>query len=380
MALFNKVTKAAISPPVGKAAAASSNMSTGTSMIGQYYTYQEGNMFAQAMSVPTIARAQQLISSVISSMKLYQYTEMWNGAEMKEVPQPPRSWLSRIDKVNTNAHILSWTVSDLMMFGRAFWYITDRYASDGRPSKFTRLPAAMCVTRDQAGTPAGVWFAPSKEVYFNGGLINPDDLVQFLNGQPGIVYSSQKAISTSIKLEDARFRNASSAIPAGVLKQTGGEPLSGQELADLAAAFNVARSTNQTAALNEYLTYTETQTSPDKMLLIESANFQAMEMSRVTGVPAYLLNLSLNSYQYTNSPDARQDLWTYGCKQIAECIAQTLSGDNVMPAGTCIGWDIDDFIDGDLMDGGLIKETNVGQISVVSPAMPTPPPANGVNY
>jgi hypothetical protein len=306
-------------------------------------------------------------------MKLYQYTEMWNGAEMEEVPQPPRSWLSRIDKVNTNAHILSWTVSDLLMFGRAFWYITDRYA-DGFPAKFTRLPSAMIQTRDQAGI-NGVWFAPSKEVYFNGGLMNPDDLVQFLNGQPGIVYSSQKAISTSIKLEDARFRNASSAIPAGVLKQTGGEPLSGQELADLAAAFNVARSTNQTAALNEYLTYTETQTSPDKMLLIESANFQAMEMSRVCGVPAYLLNLSLNSYQYTNSPDARQDLWTYGCKQIAECIAQTLSGDNVMPRGTCIAWDIDDFIDGDLME-----QTSKGEMPMAMPTMPTPPPANGVNY
>jgi len=381
MALFSK-TKAAISPPPTKAAAAGSTMGTGAigpNMIGQYYTYQEGALFAQAMSVPTIARAQQLISSVISSMKLYQYTEMWNGEEMEEVPQPPRSWLARIDKVNTNAHILSWTVSDLMMFGRAFWYITDRYA-DGFPAKFTRLPSAMIQTRDQAGV-NGVWFAPSKEVYFNGGLINPDDLVQFLNGQPGIVYSSAKAISTSIKLEDARYRNASSAIPAGVLQvQAGSEPLSSSELSDLAAAFNAARATNQTAALSPEVHYLETQTSPDKMLLIDSANFQAMEMSRVTGVPAYLLNLSLNSYQYTNSPDARQDLWTYGCKQIAECIAQTLSGDNVMPRGTCIAWDIDDFIDGDLMDGGLIKENHVGQISVVSPAMPTSPPPNGVAY
>jgi len=189
------------------------------------------------------------------------------------------------------------------------------------------------------------------------------------------VYSSQKAINTSIKLEDARYRNASSAIPAGVLKQTGGEPLSGSELADLSAQFNLARATNQTACLNEYLTYTETATSPDKMLLIDSANFQAMEMSRVCGVPAYLLNLSLNSYQYTNSPDARQDLWTYGCKQIAECIAQTLSGDNIIPRGTCIGFDIDDFIDGDLME-----QTAAGEVPMAMPTMPTPPPPNGVSY
>jgi len=255
-----------------------------------------------------------------------------------------------------------------MMFGRAFWYITERTA-DGYPASFTRLPAAMCTTRDQAGSPAGVWFAPSKEVYFNGGEINPKDLVQFLNGQPGIVYSSQKAIATSIKLEDARFRNASSAIPAGVLQvQAGSEPLSSTELADLAASFNAARATNQTAALSPEVHYIETATSPDKMLLVDSAEFQAMEMSRVCGVPAYLLNISVGSYAYTNSTEARQDLWTFGCKQIAECITQTLSANNVLPNNTCVEFDIDDFIDGDLMEKADMAE------------MPQPPRNNGVPY
>ena len=372
MALFSK-TKAAISPPPSKAAAAGStfnnyNGPSGNAMIGEYYTYNEGVLFGQAMSVPTIARAQQLISSVIASMKLKMYTEMWNGEEMEQIPLAPRSWLRRIDRVNTNNHILSWTVSDLLMFGRAFWYVTERTA-DGYPAAFTRLPAAMVTTRDQSGLPAGVWFAPSKSVYFNGGHINPDDLVQFLNGQPGIVFSSSKAIATSIKLEDARFRNASSAIPAGVLQvQAGSEPLSSSELADLAASFNAARSTNQTAALSPEVHYIETATSPDKMLLVDSAEFQALEMSRVTGVPAYLLNLSMNSYNYTNSQSARQDLWTFGCKQIAECITQTLSANNILPNNTCVEFDIDDFIDGDVMEKEEMQE------------MPQPPRSNGVPY
>ena len=372
MAIFTK-TKAAISPPPSKAAAAGSTFNNyngpdGRAMIGEYYTYNEGVLFGQAISVPTIARAQQLIASVIASMKLKMYTEMWNGEEMEQIPLAPRSWLRRIDRANTNNHILSWTVSDLLMFGRAFWYVTERTA-DGYPAAFTRLPAAMVTTRDQSGLPAGVWFAPSKQVYFNGGHINPDDLVQFLNGQPGIVYSSAKAIATSIKLEDARFRNASSAIPAGVLQvQAGSEPLSSSELADLAASFNAARATNQTAALSPEVHYIETSTSPDKMLLIDSAEFQAMEMSRVCGVPAYLLNISVGSYAYTNSVEARQDLWTFGCKQIAECITQTLSANNILPNNTCVEFDIQDFLDGDLMEKEEIDE------------MPQPPRNNGVPY
>jgi hypothetical protein len=102
----------------------------------------------------------------------------------------------------------------------------------------------------------------------------------------------ETAIATALKLEAARYRNSSSAIPAGVLRQTGGEPLSAQELADLAAAFNAARETNQTAALNEFVSYTETATSPDKMLLIDSAEFQAMEMARLCNIPPYLAGVS----------------------------------------------------------------------------------------
>jgi phage portal protein BeeE len=98
------------------------------------------------------------------------------------------------------------------------------------------------------------------------------------------------------------FATRQSAIPAGILRQTGGEPLSAQELADLAAAFNAARATNQTAALNEFVTYTETLTSPDKMLLIESAEFQAMEMARLCNIPPYLAGVSVGSYSYQSSP------------------------------------------------------------------------------
>ena len=119
---------------------------------------------------------------------------------------------------------------------------------------------------------------------------------------------SEKAIATALQLEAARFRNSSSAIPAGILRQTGGEPLSAQELADLAAAFNAARETNQTAALNEFVTYTETLTSPDKMLLIESAEFQAMEMARLCNIPPYLAGVSVGSYSYQSSAEARMDL------------------------------------------------------------------------
>jgi phage portal protein BeeE len=154
---------------------------------------------------------------------------------------------------------------------------------------------------------------------------------------------SEQTIATSLKLEEARYRNSSSAIPAGVLKQTGGEPLSATELAALAEAFNQARATNQTAALNEFLTYTETNATPDKMLLIDAANYQSREIANLCNVPPYLLGISTGSYAYTNSAGAKSDLWTFGLSMYAEAIVAALS--QQLPRGTYVKWDTEDFLE-----------------------------------
>jgi phage portal protein BeeE len=202
----------------------------------------------------------------------------------------------------------------------------------------------MVQTLDQAGP---VWFAPSKQIIFQGGNLDSNDVVQFLSPIQGIIYMSEQSVATALKLEAARYRNSSSAIPAGILRQTGGEPLSAQELADLASAFNSARETNQTAALNEFVTYTETLTSPDKMLLIESAEFQAMEMARLCNIPPYLAGVSVGSYSYQSSAEARMDLWTFGVRAYADCIAGTLSGNNVLPNGTYVEFDVEQYLSGE---------------------------------
>ena len=349
MGIFDrKVNKAAISPPPAKAAAAGAmnpgynSSNVGANMIGQYYTYREGQLRAEAISIPAISRARDLLASVIGCMPLQMYNEMWNGEEMERVYIAPRSWLRRPDQTVPYNFLMSWTFDDLYFYGRAFWYITSRTA-DGYPASFSRLPAGSVTTTDMAGP---VWFAPSKEVYFQGGQIDPVNLVQFLSPTQGMVYSSQAAIETAIKIQDARARNASSSIPAGVLMQTGGEPLSAQELADLAAAFNTARATNQTAALNEFLKYEPTTMSPDKMLLIESANYSALETGgRIGNVPPYLIGVSTGSYSYQSSQQARMDLLFFGVKLYADAIAETLSMNNVLPNGTYVAFDYESYLE-----------------------------------
>jgi len=357
MPLFTrKETKAQISPaPVQKAAAAGTGYTrsmAGPNMIGQFYSYVEGDARNRAMQVPAISRARSLHANVISAMPLKMYREYWNPdtREMETEDLAPRAWLRRPDPGITYEALMSWTFDDLAFFGRAFWYITSKTA-DGFPASFTRLPAGSITTPDQAGP---VWYGPSEQIFFQGGELDPSLVVQFIGSEQGWIYSSEQAIATALKIEDSRYRNALTSIPSGILRQTGGEPLSAQELADLAAAFNAARATNQTAALNEFLSYEPTTATPDKMLLIESAQFSALQMAQICNIPPYLLGVPTGSYAYTNSRESRWDLWLYGTKGYAEVIASTLSSDKILPKGTFVEFDTDEYL-------GEVDDANMGR-------------------
>lgn len=347
MALFNtKTTKAQISvaEPVIKAAAVGgyNSNNAGVNLIGQYYTYQEGELRNKAMQVAAISRSRDLHASVISAMGLCMYKEVWNDTtrEMDCIDLAPRSWLRRPDPTVTYEHIMSWTFDDLFFFGRAFWYITSR-TQDGYPASFTRLPAGSITTPQQTGP---VWYGPADQIVFMGGELDPANVVQFIGATEGIVYQGAQTIDTALKTEAARLRNASSAIPSGVLMQTGGEPLSAQELSDLAASFQTARMTGQVAALNEFIKYEATTATPDKMMLIESANYSALDISRLCNCPPYLLGISTGSYAYTNSSESRKDLWSFGTRAYAQIIASTLSSDSILPRGTFVEFDFDDLM------------------------------------
>ncbi len=343
MALFTRKPEPA---KIVKAAAGSASSRTGSnagaSQIGNFYAYSDGSIRQKFMQVPTISRSRDLMCSVIGCLKLEQFKEMWNGEKIELMPEAPRSWLARIDKSVTNNFILSFTLDDLLFYGRAFWYVTERDSS-GYPSSFTRLPAAIVTTQDQAAS-NGVWFGPSKQVLFQGLPIRHEDLVQFLSPIQGLIFTGAVSVDTALKLEQARNRNASSLQPAVTLRQTGGEPMSPQELRDLAAAYDEARFASATSAVNEFVEVIPNTATPDKMLLIDAAEYQAKELARIANVPAYLVSVSIGNYSYVSSSEASRDLYKFGVKPYIDCIQETLSANNVLPRGTVVRFDIESYL------------------------------------
>jgi hypothetical protein len=350
MAIFkNKVTKAAISPqesaPITAAAGGTyyTGNGSGEQSIGEYYSYIQGDLRNRAMRVPTINRARDLIASVIGNTPMKMYRKRWdeNEGEMVEEEIAPRSWIAQPDPQLTYATFWSWVFDDLFFFGRAFLWCSSR-TSDGMPNSYTRLPAAMVNTLDMSGPVFA--FGKSNQIYFQGAQIPTEDVIQIIGANQGIIYQSPQVIATSLALEDARLRNSSSALPAGVLRQTSGEPLSGQELSELAQSFEQARKSNQIAAINQFVEWQPTDVDASKMLLSDAAEFQSKEAARMCNIPFFLNGNSVGSYSYQSNQGARQDLYVFAARSYMSVIEQTMSMNSVLPHGTCVKFDVDDYL------------------------------------
>jgi phage portal protein BeeE len=286
MAMFSKKENAQPKAAVGAARYANGNGSNlGAGMVDKFVFYTASPSVEAALSIPTVSRARDLIASMIGCLTFKQYSTQWNGEYMERIYLPPDTWQNNPDPNVTRNFIMANTASDLMMFGRAFWVITERLGN-GFPSAFTWIPAQNVYTLDQTGPQ---WFGPSDQITFQGAPLATKDVVQFLSPNGGLIYQGQMAITTALRLQRAAERFATNEIPSGYLKQTGGEAMTSQDLADMAAAFAAARQQSTVAALNEYVDYKETSHKPDDLQLVQSREFMALEMARLANIPAYLV-------------------------------------------------------------------------------------------
>ncbi|CAB4180947.1 Bacteriophage/Gene transfer agent portal protein [uncultured Caudovirales phage] len=330
-------------------AMSSVNAAAGTySQIGQFYTYSVGAYVERAQSIPTLTRAQNLLVSMVAGLDLEQYTMQWTGEDYEEVVIPGESWMTRPDPRVSRQFIVGSTVGDLFWHGRAFWYVTSRFAS-GYPATFTWLPAGNVNTVDQPGP---IWFGPSDQVQFNGNTLDSANVVQFISPTPGVLFTGARSIDIAIRLDNAAKR-AASPIASGYLQQTGGEPMTSDELSELAGAWTSSRSgTEQTegntvGALNEFVKFVEFSADPSKMQLSEGREYSSLELSRVANIPPYLLGISTGGMTYQNAQEAMKQLYLLGARPIMQTIEQTLSLDNILPRGRFTRFDLDDMFEND---------------------------------
>ena len=347
MAFFSRKIKTAefASSPIKAAAGIGRNGAFPT------YGYLSNTFEMAALSLPTVSRARDLLASTISGLEFRQYVKQWNGTEYEEIYVPNETWMENPDPKVPRQFTLANTVTDLWISGRAFWAITSRNATDGRPMSFQWIPASQVSTPNQEGPQ---FFSMPDTIKLNGVDLDPNEVITFLAPTTGLMYSGRRAVSIATHLDQYADRAATIETVPGYLQQTAaGETMSGEELGDLASQWAQARREgNVIGALNNYVNFVEFDRDP---LEVNAAQreYQALDLSRMCSVPAYLVSAPTPgaSMTYQNASQARQDLWLFGAQMYAHAIESRLSMNDVVSRGRYVCFDTDDLLAiGDMHD------------------------------
>jgi hypothetical protein len=294
----------------------------------------------RAMSIPTISRARDLLAGLVATTSWDHLEETWTTSGRTETILPPDPWMERPDPDVSRAHILAWTVDDLMMTGRAVWQTTARYA-DGRPRSFRWIPSAVV----DVISPMIVGNYPVgglDELRISGRAVDPNDYIPFWSSQSPLLEIGSRAITTAERLDRSSERFATNPIAAGYLRQTSGEPLGSEELDELAHAWVTMRDELAVAALGEGIEFVESSIDPSRLQSVESRQHQALELARVANISPFLVGApSGSSMTYQNSAMARSQL-AQDALPILAVIEETLS-DRELPRGRRIRFSRDDL-------------------------------------
>jgi HK97 family phage portal protein len=311
-----------------------------------------------AMSVPTVARCRNLIAGTIASLPL----ELYRKTTGEELGSP--LWLEQPSKSQPRAVTISWTVDSLLMYGLAYWRVTELYADDGRPARFEWI-ANTRVTFD-----LDIHNVYVTNYYVDGSSVPMEglgSLVTFQALDEGILSRGARTIQSAIDIDKAASIAAQTPQPGGFIKNSGAD-LDPKEVQGLLAAWKSARQNRSTAYLTSTLDYTPVSFSPKDMMYDEAKQFMATEIARMCNVPAIYVSADMNSsYTYSNLLDSRKDFVSYSLQPFISAIEDRLSMDDITARGNVVKFAINDtFLRQDPLQELLVIEKllSLGLITV----------------
>jgi HK97 family phage portal protein len=300
-----------------------------------------------ALSVPAIKRCRDLISGTISSIPLEYYKK--STGEMIAAPK----WVEQPSKHQPLFETLYFTLDSLLMYGQAFWQITEVYAEDGRMARanwiantrvgFLTDPATNFITQ---------YNIDGKPVPMTG----IGSLITFQKDE-GILNVGALTIKAALDAQRAASIALQTPSATGFLKNTGAD-LPPSEVSGLLAAWKRARQNNNTAYLTSTIDYQTIGFSPKDMAYQDAIQGLATECARLCSVDPYYVSASMNqSMTYSNVNEERKQLVALTLQPYVSAIESRLSMDDISTTGHYVKFCLDDtFLRTEPMERLLVVE------------------------
>jgi len=270
-----------------------------------------------AMSVPSVARARNLICGTVAGIPLEYYNKRTG-----EVIAAPR-WINQLAKNQPSFITICWIVDSLLFYGVSYLRVTDRYQEDGRPAAFEWIAnARVTFTTDLEGIMVTQYYVDAAPIAMN-------DIVTIQGFDEGVLERAGQTINSAIQLNKSASIASATPMASGILKNTGAD-LPPAEVSGLLAAWKRSRNNNSTAYLTSTLEFQPTQFSPRDMMMVEGIQNLSTEIARAMNVPAYMLSSEMNqSMTYSNIQDERKQFYAMSIEPYIQAIQTRLSMDDI---------------------------------------------------
>jgi len=309
----------------------------------------------QAMAVPTLARARNIICSTIASLPLEQRIKV-SGVRVE-----PNRVINQPDSRVPGSAIYSYIAEDLLFHGVAYGQVLAMYA-DGRIQEWTRVsPDRVVQTLNALQTEITAYQVDGSYVPSMG----VGSLVVFTGLDEGLLSRAGRTIRAAVALENASETFAKEPVPMMVLKSNGTN-LTSERINKLLEAWRVARLNRSTAFLNADVELQALGIDPDKLQLVQARQYVALELCRAAGLPAWFASAEQTSMTYSNAISERRSLVDFSLRPVLTAIEQRLSMPDFVGQGNEIRYDLDDFLRGNPLERAQVYEilNRIGAMSV----------------
>jgi HK97 family phage portal protein len=324
---------------------------------GLFYSAQTATR-EQAMSVPSLARARNIICSTVGSLPIETYNHF-----TKEHLDPNRVIMQPDPRIAGSA-IYAWIAEDLLFHGVAYGQVLDSYsASDGaRVRAWTRVaPDRITYNLNTTQTEITSYMIDGMHIPSSG----VGSIIVFSGLDEGVLNRAGRTIRAAQELEKAAELYAKEPIPTMVLKSNGTN-LTPERISKLLESWKVSRSTRATAFLNADVELQTLGFDPAKLQLNEARQYLATEIARAIGIPASFVSAETTSMTYSTTVMERKALIDFSLRNVITPIEQRLSMSDFVPNGVEVRFDIDDFLRGSALERAQVYEilNRIGAMSV----------------
>jgi HK97 family phage portal protein len=301
----------------------------------------------QALQVPAIKRCRDLICGTIASIPLEYYKK--STGEKIGAPR----WVEQPSKAQPRFETIYFTLDSLLMYGVAYWVITETYLEDNRMANAEWVAnSRVTFVTDSTNSYITEYYLDGKPLPMSG----LGSLITFQKDE-GILAVGGTTIKAALDAQASASIALQTPSATGFLKNTGAD-LPPAEVSGLLAAWKRARQNNGTAYLTSTIDYQTIGFSPKDMGYNDAIQNLATECARLCSVDPYYVSASQNTTMtYANVQDERKQMVAFTLQPYVSAIESRLSMNDVSTDGHYVKFALDDsFLRTEPMERLLVLE------------------------